>query len=59
MSAEKKYLQASIDALRKWQRHSLLREYGEDGIVLSGNLVLSDHLNNVLKVAENVVLEAD
>lgn len=41
-------VQASIFALRKWQRHWLLRQYGEDGKVLADNIELSGHLDRVI-----------
>lgn len=38
----------SVEAIRLWQRHHLLREYGENGQVLPENLELSEHLDRVL-----------
>jgi hypothetical protein len=34
--------------LRKWQRHVLLRTYGDNGQVLPENLAISEHLDTVL-----------
>lgn len=41
-------LQVSISAIKKWQRHWLLRQYGDDGHVLKRNLDLSEHIDRVL-----------
>lgn len=41
-------LQESFTAIRKWQRHILLREFGDNGQVPPTNLTLSKHIDNVL-----------
>jgi hypothetical protein len=41
-------IENSIDAVRKWQRHHLLRQYGEDGQVLPENIVLSGHIERII-----------
>lgn len=41
-------LQESYTAIRKWQRHVLLREYGGDGHVLPENLALSQHIDRLI-----------
>ncbi len=50
-------LQTSIAALRKWQRQWLLRQYGEDGIVLRENVELSEHLDRLLNAADKADAE--
>lgn len=41
-------LEMSVDAIRKWQRHFLLRQYGDNGQVLQENLDLSGHIDCVI-----------
>ena len=37
-------------ALRKWQRHTLLRTYGDNGQVVPENIAISGHLETLLSV---------
>ena len=41
----------SVNKLRKWQRHWLLRQYGENGHVLPENIELSNALDIVIDEA--------
>jgi hypothetical protein len=41
-------LQESFTAVRAWQRHVLLREFGDNGHVLPVNLELSRHIDRIL-----------
>jgi hypothetical protein len=36
-------------AIRKWQRHWLLRQYGDNGLVLPENLELSAHIDTLMQ----------
>jgi hypothetical protein len=42
----------SIVAVREWQRHWLLRQFGEDGQVLPENLQLSTHIDRLISSVE-------
>jgi hypothetical protein len=44
-------LQVSITAIKQWQRHWLLRQYGDDGHVLKQNTELSEHIDRLLAAA--------
>lgn len=52
-------LSKSVEAIQKWQRHWLLRQYGDNGQVLSENLELSGHLDRVLSVCLQGYMTAD
>jgi hypothetical protein len=41
-------LEASVRAIRKWQRHHLLRQFGENGLVLPENMELSQHIDRLI-----------
>jgi hypothetical protein len=45
-------LMESITAVRKWQRHWLLRQFGENGQVLPQNLELSSHIDRLISFVE-------
>lgn len=38
----------SVEAIRKWQRHWLLRQFGDNGLVLPESIELSRHIDSVL-----------
>lgn len=38
----------AVDELRRWQRHSLLRQYDESGRIPAANLALSEYLDTAL-----------
>ena len=42
-------LEAAYHYIRMWQRHHLLRQFGDDGLVLSENLSLSAHIDTLLQ----------
>lgn len=44
-------LEDSVKAIRKWQRHDLLRQFGENGQVLPENLELSGHIDRLTRRA--------
>lgn len=44
-------LETSIAAIRKWQRHWLLRQYGDNGLVLPENIELSEHIDRLIEAA--------
>lgn len=46
------YPAEAMDEIRKWIRHWLLRQYGENGHVLPENIKLSEHLAALLDYAE-------
>lgn len=48
------YPAEAVDEIRKWVRHSLLRQYGEDGHVLPENMELSEHLAALLDYVEGM-----
>lgn len=45
-------LKESVAAIRKWQRHHLLRQFGDNGHVLPENLELSQHIDRVIDAAQ-------
>lgn len=44
-------LEKSAYAVRKWQRHYLLRQYGDNGLVLPENMILSEHIDRLIRAA--------
>jgi len=44
-------VEAAAEALRTWERHDLLREYGPDGCVLPQNIKASENLDIVIRAA--------
>jgi len=49
-------LEDSVKAVRTWQRHYLLREYGDNGHVLPENLELSGHIDRLISAVINEAL---
>lgn len=47
-------LEQSVKAIRQWQRHYLLREYGDNGQVLPENLKLSGHIDTLIEQSESL-----
>jgi len=52
-------LEASVKAIRKWQRHWLLRQHGENGQVLPENLELSAHIDRLISAVIDEASFAD
>lgn len=52
-------LETSVKAIRKWQRHWLLRQYGDNGLVLPENLELSGHLDRLISAVIDEASFAD
>lgn len=49
-----KELKLSVERVREWQRHYLLREYGDDGHVLPKNIEISDDLDAIMRALEGL-----
>ena len=46
----------AVKMLRTYQRHRLLREFGDNGLVLAENLDVSQCLDVVIKAAEKLTV---
>lgn len=47
----------SVAAVRKWQRHHLLRQFGDNGHVLPENIELSGHIDALCSAVERPFFE--
>lgn len=45
---EAERVEESVKVVRQWQRHHLLRQFGDNGLVLPENLELSQHIERLI-----------